>query len=272
MSSTLSSFISRAFSVTTGALSTFQIVDMTLSFNRTYRTYESHVSYSFEPLLERADRVFSEDDLVVIEHVVDVYIGVGSHRHTLYVARREDQVLFRRGLDDQRLVVPAEILRNRHERLRLVVVESEAVHHDQGAFAQSLGKRRFQRAALHLGRHLRRPVAWLPAVDGAAALSERRTQARNAAAPGAVLLPELPAAPGNVAASLGPHSSLALIGQVVVDGVIDQRFVEFDAENVVAQVQLADFFVTQVFNINSWHRRPLKNSRRDQIDRAALFN
>jgi hypothetical protein len=61
-----------------------------------------------------------------------------------------------------------------------------------------------------------------------------------------------------------------LIGQVNVDGIINQRFVEFDAEDVVTQIQLADFFVTQVININSWHRRPLKNfaarpvwSRRD---------
>src|SRR5262245_39036774 len=174
--------------------------------NQSYKSdmsYESLVSYSFEPLLERADRVFSEDDLVVIEHVVDVDVGVGSHRHTLHVARRENQVLFRRGLDDQRLVVPAEILRNRHERLRLVVAESEAVHHDQGAFAQSLGQRRFQRAALHLGRHLRRPVARLRAVDVTAAFPERRTQARNAGAPGNLLIPELTHATGNVTDSTG---------------------------------------------------------------------
>src|SRR5882672_3625581 len=89
---------------------------------------------------------------------------------------------------------------------------SEAVHHDQGAFAQPLGKGGFQRAALHLGRQLGRPVARLRAVDVTAAFPEWRAQARDAGAPGAFLLPELPAAARDVAASLSLHSSLALIG------------------------------------------------------------
>src|SRR5215475_11315423 len=90
MSCVLFSFISRAFSVITGALSTSQIVGITFSFmSGTYRTckfYKSHKSHSSEPLLQRADRVFGENDLVVIKHVVDVDVDVGRHRHTRHVA------------------------------------------------------------------------------------------------------------------------------------------------------------------------------------------
>ena len=46
---------------------------------------------------------------------------------------------------------------------------------------------------------------------------------------------------GDVAASLGTHSSPALIGQVIVDGIIDQRFVEFDAEDVVTKFNSPTF-------------------------------
>src|SRR5262245_52342483 len=106
----------------------------------------------------------------------------------------------------------------------------------------------------------------------AAAFPQRRAQARNPGAAGAFLLPELPAAPAYVPARLRTHGPLALVREIVVDGVIDQRLVEFDAENGVVQLQLADFFVFQVFNINSWHRCPLVIWRRNPTGRAASIS
>src|SRR5215213_1206241 len=217
-----SSFATSAFSVMTGALIMSQTVLMTLRrllFLRALLGGRVVARGGVRPLrVELRLQLFGgrarQHELLVVEHVVDVDAARADHLRRLHVARGEQEVVVLDGVNNQRLAFEAERRQSADELLRLRLPEDQLVDDDEVALAQTLGERGAQSAAAHLLRQGLRPVARLRAVDVAAALPEGRADAGDARAARALLLPELLAGAGHVAARLRPDRALPRARQI----------------------------------------------------------
>src|SRR5215213_7021831 len=265
-----SSFATSAFSVMTGALIMSQTVLMTLRrllFLRALLGGRVVARGGVRPLrVELRLQLFGgrarQHELLVVEHVVDVDAARADDLRALHVARGEQEVVVVDGVDDERLPFEPERGERPDELLRLRLREDQLLDDDDVTLAQTLRQGRAQRAAAHLLRQRLRPVAGLRPVDVAAALPERRADRRDARPAGALLLPELLARAGNVAAGLRPHGALAGAREVGLDGRVDQRLVQLGAEYGVRKFEVADLFVLQVAHLNGRHFVSLRLLRR----------
>src|SRR5919205_3112533 len=259
-----SSLATSAFSVMTGALMTSHIVRMLrrLLFLRVLLRFAGGLGalpLGAELRLKGLGGRARHHQLLVVEHVVDVDAVGADDLRRLDVARGEQEVVVVDAIDDERLPVEPERGERADELLRLRLAEDQLVHDDEVALAKALGQGRAERAAAHLLRQRLRPVARLRAVDVAAALPERRADRRDARAPRALLLPELLAGAGHVAAGLRPHGALPGAREVGLHGRVDQRLVQLGAEDGVRQFEVADLFVLQVAHLDGRHFNSLRS-------------
>src|ERR1044072_1056075 len=256
-----SSFATSAFSVMTGALMMSQTVLMTLRRLLFLRALFGGRLFARGGLL-RAERRLQgfggrarQHQLLVVEHVVDVDARGSDDLRRLHVARGEQEVVVLDGVNDERLAFEAERRERADEILRLRLAEDQLFDDDDVALAQALGERGAQSAAAHLLRQRLRPVAGLRAVDVAAALPERRAYRGDARAARALLLPELLAGAGHVAARLRPDRALPRSREVGLHGGVYQRLVHLGAEHGVREFEVADLFVLQVAHLDGRHNQ-----------------
>src|SRR5947209_7969275 len=139
-----------------------------------------------------------EHELLVVEHVVDVYAARADDLRAAHVARGEHEVVVVNRVHDQGLPLDSERRQGADELFGLRPAEDELLDDDEVALAQALRKRRAQSAAAHLLRERLRPVARLRPVHVASALPQGRADRGDARAPRALLLPELAPRPGHV--------------------------------------------------------------------------
>ena len=75
---------------------------------------------------------------------------------------------------------------------------------------------------------------------------ERAAHRTHPGASGALLLPELLAGTGDFVAGLDLVGTGALASQVMANGFIEQRFVDFGAKNRVRQFDFADLLIVEI--------------------------
>src|SRR5215831_7702488 len=82
---------------------------------------------------------------------------------------------------------------------------------------------------------------------------DRAADRTHTGASGALLLPELLTRTGDFRAGLHLVGARALRCRILPDRFVQQRFVDFGAEDFVRQLERADLLIIQIKNINRWH-------------------
>src|SRR5437764_719620 len=199
-----------------------------------------------------------EDHTIITKQVTRMYFRTRHQLYAVEIPRTQVQIaIMLPGVrvhvrDNQRSFLNAQRVQCFAQVFRLARQRVETINHDQLAIRELCRQSRTQCSEQFLFRKREIVASRLRSVDRATVTPERRTNRANTRPASSLLLPQLSACAGDELLILGRVGTRALSCAVMRDRLPDQVFID-RAEDLVCQLEAADFLALQIYNVNLCH-------------------